>query len=383
MKKCQQLFFDESGFTGPNLLDDRQSHFVYAGLAVNSEEADTVVARLAKDHRLGKGELKYTNLIASENGRRAISETVNIYSERTKIAVFHKTFALAGKFFEYVFEPVLAPNSLPFYESNFHRFIQQYIYMEMLAVPNSKEWILDFQDWVRRGDHGRLEQLVKRLGKGEGLIAMIRDFVAGYRQEIMGEIEGLRRDTGEMNPWILDLTTTALFNLLTDFGAEYRQIDVVCDEAAPLKTNAPFFNVMIDRTDRPTIALGGATRPVTFNLKQEIRLMSSKTVAGLQLADLCAGAVANVLNGPTHSHRDATHSHRDEWIEKLGPGIVIAVLPSWDEVNEPASHRAFAHKLALHALADCARKGIRPIPNLGHVIAFAKLAAYRRQLGGF
>ncbi|HCG7962962.1 TPA: DUF3800 domain-containing protein [Vibrio parahaemolyticus] len=104
----QKIYFDESGFTGNNLLSACQEFFSYGSVASSDEEAKEVVEHIIKKYKIQNGELKGGRLLGNNRGKKAISELLEIYDGRMKSVVQNKKFALAGKFFEYIFEPALA-----------------------------------------------------------------------------------------------------------------------------------------------------------------------------------------------------------------------------------------------------------------------------------
>lgn len=69
----QEIYCDESGFTGNNLLYPNQPFFTYASIAISNEEAAACVEELIKDYGVQGGELKGANLVKFNKGRKAVS----------------------------------------------------------------------------------------------------------------------------------------------------------------------------------------------------------------------------------------------------------------------------------------------------------------------
>ena len=55
------LFFDESGFTGPRLLDQDQRFFSYASVAITEDEAWRIIRDARSKHPVQMPELKWKN----------------------------------------------------------------------------------------------------------------------------------------------------------------------------------------------------------------------------------------------------------------------------------------------------------------------------------
>ena len=54
------------------------------------------------------------------------------------MALSNKRYALAGKFFEYIFEPVLAQKNRLFYERDFHKFVAMAVYLPFGRGPRCR-----------------------------------------------------------------------------------------------------------------------------------------------------------------------------------------------------------------------------------------------------
>ena len=103
----QEIYCDESGYSGNNLIDRDSPIFAYASVAVNHEEATEYVNNIIKKYKLQGGELKGRNLLKSSKGKKVIPEILSTFKDRIKVGIYHKKFNLACKFYEYIFEPPL------------------------------------------------------------------------------------------------------------------------------------------------------------------------------------------------------------------------------------------------------------------------------------
>jgi hypothetical protein len=93
---------------------------------------------------------KFENLKKYSKGRKAISEVLEKYTNCTKLVIHNKKFSVACRFFEYVFEPVLASKNSIFYSIEFHKFISNLIYLHLQVEPQSAEDLLDnFEKMMR------------------------------------------------------------------------------------------------------------------------------------------------------------------------------------------------------------------------------------------
>src|SRR5213593_3514807 len=123
------VFCDEAGFTGNNLLDGEQEVFALAGAAIEPDRAKEVVERTVRDFRLQGTELKGSRMLKTDAGRRAVTFVLKTCAENVRLVTHLKKFALACKFFEYIFEPPLAEQNSIFYGCGFHLFIGNLLWM--------------------------------------------------------------------------------------------------------------------------------------------------------------------------------------------------------------------------------------------------------------
>jgi hypothetical protein len=65
----QEIYCDESGFTGNDLLDKKDTVFAYATVAINHEEATEYVNNIIQKYKLQGGELKGRNLLKSAKAK--------------------------------------------------------------------------------------------------------------------------------------------------------------------------------------------------------------------------------------------------------------------------------------------------------------------------
>ena len=97
------------------------------------------IGGIIKKYRIQNGEIKGGNLAKGRKGRRAIDEIMESLKGRIKVSISDKKYALAGKFFEYIFEPALQKNNIIFYNANFHKFISTILYLELLSRGSMAE----------------------------------------------------------------------------------------------------------------------------------------------------------------------------------------------------------------------------------------------------
>lgn len=373
---AQNIYFDESGFTGNNLLNEQQNYFAYASVATDPVEAKEVVARIMKDYGVQGTEIKGKGLVKRYQGKRAIDDILNHFQGRVKISISDKKYALAGKFFDYIFEPSLSEISSLFYGINFHLFIANILYVEFIARGMGAEDIFrEFESLMRDMDEAKLNSLFSSsVQEGNSpIFTQIREFAIHQKTEIKGELDSLR--VGATGKWILDLTGSALSSLLGHWGLMHDEITAICDESKPLMENSDFFDGMIGRKGE-TIFVDSPTgkQPLTFNLSGPIQFASSAVEHGIQIADALAAAAVFAVSNPDDPFAQKWAAMLPE-IGKYG-----SVMPDFDHLD---LHGVPA-KLNAIVLMELHSRAVNKEPlleDMGEYVVFMMHALRREALG--
>ncbi|MCE4059882.1 DUF3800 domain-containing protein [Pandoraea sputorum] len=328
MTEPQKIYFDESGFTGNNLLHPEQKYFAYASVATNDDDAKEFVEHLISKYRVQGGEIKGSKLLKFSRGRKLIDEVLDRYSGNIKVSISDKKFALACKFFEYIFEPTISDINSIFYGIGFHKFIANVLYLEFCSRGSGAEQIFEeFEQLMRSGGGSSLGNIFSSSVHPENsrLITHIREFAQHKSEDIRDELASLG-ESGS-GKWILDLTNTSLYTLLANWGTEYPELTAICDPSKPLQHDPSFFDKMIGRDDGLFSTFGNEEHPITFNLSGPIVFADSKVTHGIQIADAVAAAAVHVFSSPNDD--DAK-----QWRSKILPFAAYgSVMPDLDELQ--------------------------------------------------
>jgi hypothetical protein len=370
----QTIYFDESGFTGSDLLHPEQQTFVYASVAIDPSEALRLRDESLRQFGLQGVELKGKNLFRHERGRCAAHWVLKECPDVAKVIVYHKKYALASKFFEYIFEPILAPSSSIFYAAGFHEFIATLLFLEFSAQHQHAEVLFnDFQGAMRDDGISGLERILSPVGNAISVsepLGKILTFALCHQNRIAQELRDLQ-DLATPRGWALELTTGALFSLLSYWGGRFDTLDVRCDESKPLKVDADFFRVMIGRHERIIQRLGGREYPITFNLAGPISLLPSISEPGIQIADVLARGFAWAVENPQGAEEKI-------WIE-AGTEVFSGVYPDWSKIDLN-NREPFVNALILEELIERSIKGKSLFDGMSDFIFFAN-EAYERSQG--
>ena len=353
----QTVFCDESGHTGNNLADTAQPLFVYAAVAIDNAEAASIIGNLASRIQAQGTEVKASTLLRTARGRRAIADVIEAIGSRSAIQIVNKRFALACKFFEYIFEPALQANSGFFYARNFHKFVANLLYVTLAARDLSAErTIAGFQNFMRTRDDNDLKAFLgMEMSTKDSPWRAMSDFAVAYKSDIADELSTLQADnvTGK---WVLDLSSSTLFRVLSDLGDRYEQLDVFCDESKPLKAYSSLINTMVGVKNDSRWVIGDTNAAVTFNLARPIQLVESKSSPGIQVADFLASAVAYAVKEPDQ--------RATRLIElRLSQLNVLPVEPEYKHIDLK-QEEVVLNTMLLRELHDRALRGDSPLDHI-------------------
>ena len=363
------LHFDESGFTGNNLLHKQQKIFCYASVECPHQEAQDFVEHIIKKYSIQNGEIKGGKLLKGVKGKRAVDEIIQHFKGRFKVSVSDKKYALAGKFFEYIFEPAIQSVNSIFYNINFHRFISNMLHVELTVRGAMAEEIFeDFERLMRTGDFDGLKALFSA-SKNEGIspiLEQICDFAIHNKEAVIEELNGYAgKGAGK---WVLDLTNTALFGLLAEWGQEYDQLTAYCDQSKPLSEDQGIFNAMVNRKDKKYSHVAGMDSPITFNLKEPLKLVDSKVVHGVQLADAIAGAFSYACDNENQDE------YAKKWRAMIGEHVIFgSVFQDYDHLDL-SKLEVQRNAMLLQELTERSKNGYSLTEDIGEYIQFITVA---------
>lgn len=324
------IYCDEAGITGNNLLDSEQPYFVFASVNIQSEAAEDLVARTISDHNLKVSELKGSQLIKSTNGRKAIVFVINQCRSLAQLNFYNKKYSLAGQFYQHTFDEIFAEQAPMFYYIGFNRFIANALYLGLITEnPLAVATITDFQSLMRQKGDATIPKEIFSLTASDpiaNLIETIILFCHINKNTILSQLDPLLNVPSEPR-WILELSYTALSDLLSYWGERKDSIEVNCDFSKPIRDQLSDFGRWVGCHEKTNLTFGRGSGSIGFNLAKPICLVDSRSHAGIQIADVLASALCFAMN-----HREDDYSW--DVFERLIPFInERSVSPDLDEVD--------------------------------------------------
>src|SRR5262249_1201994 len=161
--------------------------------------------------------------------------------------------------------------------------------------------IEDGQKLIRDKDPGALKRLLREplhIPGCDDPLTAIASFCAAYRRGILREIAAINADEVTAR-WSMDISDTALLQVLEHWWQSGEEIEMILDESKPLQESAEHLTLMA--TTKISAELGFPVSPSRHpvRLAKPIRFVQSKgEYVGVQLADVVAGATRSMLLKP-------------------------------------------------------------------------------------
>lgn len=353
MSENMQIFCDESGFTGNDLFSNVQPYFIYSSIAIYESEAKEIINEVKGNRvfHIQGDEVKGKNLIKYAKGRKAMNLIIDRCIERSWLIFHHKKYALSGKFFEYMFEPLLSEVNSFFYKAGFHKFVANTVYHELLkSEDHSHRALLEFQELMRGNTDTKY--FFKKPEENILLLPNIKRFL----EFIHIHKDAILEDYGSYNAhpplmrWMLDLTQTSLFCLLAHWGQVHDVLEVHCDSSNPLQENKDLFDGMIGRTEKVKEHVFGKEHHLTFNLSKQIEVNKSNEFCGLQIADVFATGLNYALLNPEGEYAK-------EWKIRMFPFLDESCTAPEPDLIDIKNRDTLVNSLILEELMERSKNG--------------------------
>ncbi len=324
-----EIYCDEAGNSGENLLDPRQPAFVLASTDLGYSEAKDLLGKVRS--RQG-GEPKFKTLKRTPDGVRRLSELFTdprLNSDRVAISVFHKRFMIVTKMVDLIAETVIHNIGEDLYRRGANIAMSNMLYLCMppfCGAHITDRFLRSFVELIR---HRSGKHVGEFYAAGQAMLAASknedfkRDLFPFTEPRLFSQwFEGI-------GPHALDPAIPALFQHIATWGLRKPdRFRVIHDRSKPVLASQQQFEDMMALGDEPSALVGYDRRKFRFPL-QAISLEQGDSLdhPQLQIADICAGGIAHFLKC-----RDAgVFDNLAAVVHKQCVGWVIdAVMPTTD-----------------------------------------------------
>jgi hypothetical protein len=341
-----RLYCDESGNTGPRLLQADQPFFVYAFVLLNLNKVKAIygeVVRLYSEEGIQAEDLKSSDLWSSSRGLRRYERIGTLLAQSDALicfSVIEKRYQACALVVETFLDPAYNPSAPPEAEaSKYRRWLADQLY---LCLDNE---LLDRFLAVQKADDVAGMRIVGNV-IARRLTVHRDDLVVDAGRRILEGLDDFFRFGGRIlgaptNHHLPAGQQAAFFPGLVHIDAFLRSLTIqailVCDEHQQFgEVLKRIFEEACITGDNPYLWEFGATKSLTNIVGME--QAASDESFGVQLADLAAGLVNRVAVAIVHNRRLTVQQRR----------VVAAWRPSFAPLG---SHFFMASNANLHSVS--------------------------------
>ena len=289
------LYFDESGFTGYNLLDPAQPIFAIASAEISEGHAEEILQ--ASFPRYRGTEFKFSNIWSSNNrtGLLRFAGQLEGLADLAFIYMAHKRFAVLTKIVDFLIEPYITDAGFDFYADGFCWKYANYIHfgMTQFAEPTLLDTLLShYQSFSRNPTTENLEALQARLrmmasSTEEPVQIFLEQMALGA--ELFERYHNLAEFHGSD-----ELQTTTMVAIVSHWRQRYAEDFAVVHDASSnfLRSREMWGKITSPNVPRQ-LHRGGDGSYVEFPLRViSTTAMDSQASRSIQFCDVLAGVAA-------------------------------------------------------------------------------------------
>ncbi len=288
------IFFDEAGNSGQNLLDTDQPIYVLVSHNFSIEEAKSILSPLKTD----SSEIHFNKLKKYPKYQKPIEEILNnplINYNRIKIAYYNKKFALCAHLVDQLVETTFYNHGLEYYEGGLNIAFAQSLYLQAHLFETKLEYtelLVRFQKMIRTKDK---ESISLFYVKAKEIFDNIEDEgEKNFFFPILKSKDYIEEILESINKFSIDLALPSL-TILSDiwYKTENVRIKIIHDDSKQVEFWKAYIIFMSKHITEEKIDVGFDDRKMTFPLQiDSIETVDSKHHIQIQLSDLIGSSFA-------------------------------------------------------------------------------------------
>jgi Protein of unknown function (DUF3800) len=308
------LFMDEAGYTGPDLVNRDQPVFVLASTVLTDGEAQDLVTACFPSQEPGR-ELKHSRLSRTKKWR---AEVVEFFRQvpNDQVAFFgvHKEFALLAFLIDFWLEPLAYRDGVNLYARGANIALSNVSFITLgatLGLEGRRELLRQFQVMTRDRTPFAYESFWDSFRDATRRHDLIQKAIGGL---LAAEMELGWPHLHKLPADLLDLGDYGLLDTIQFWRKKYSdsQFDLIHDHSKMIERNRQRWEAVLDPSN-PAATVGQDRRTIEFPLPvRGLQLEDSETFLQLQIADIVAGAACTVLNAKA---RNASSDYTDRLLD--------------------------------------------------------------------
>lgn len=288
------IFFDESGNTGGNLLDDAQPFFTLGSCCITKSDALKALELIGSK---SPDEAHFKTLKRRKSGQDGVIRLLEsrfINKENVKIFLVDKKYMLTTKIVDILIETWCFNRGIDIYKNGLNLALSNVFYFCIPAFcgeDNAKKMYVSFVKLIRNQDVESINEFyesveVLKANSTDERFTETLNRISVTKDEIEDILHGVEKNT-------LDPSIPSLFKHCVDWGKTYRTgYNIKHDDSKAITEQKEIFKKFMDMTkitevygyDRRTFELPIKARSLTFHSSQEY--------PQLQIADIVASSAA-------------------------------------------------------------------------------------------
>lgn len=292
------LYFDESGYTGADLTNEKQPYFTLASVRLEDEEIAQIKSDIGYEE-WGK-ELHFKSMFTNPQGRTMLDKVFShpfLNGERIKLSFALKRYCIYAQIVNILIETFYFNNGINIYRGAKNLLMSNFMYYGAILHPN-KELIREFESnfvrMIRVQDADSVADFYRttdKLRADEGTNEMMLLVLDLVPQTIIT----IKAALGVAS-FYMDLTVPLFSESIQKWYAETRiKFDVLFDSSEPFFASKELLFSLRDMEYEETEVGYGDNKHVYPFPVGKMQIAKSHEEFGIQLADLFASALNFVL----------------------------------------------------------------------------------------
>ena len=288
------IYFDEAGNSGQNLLDNDQPIYVLVSHNFTIEEAESILSPLKTD----SDEIHFSKIKKYPKYQKPIEEILNnpeINYDRIKIAYYNKKFALCAHLVDQLVETTFYHHHLEYYEGGLNIAFAQSLYLQTEFFESKLEYLellVRFQKMIRTKNSDSIDFFYK---KAQEIFDNIEeDGEKNFFFPILKSKDYIQKILKSINKFSIDLALPSL-TILSDIWSKQEnvRINIIHDDSKQVQFWKEFIVFLSNEITLEKIDIGFDKRKMTFPLQiDSIEMVDSKFNIQIQLSDLIGSSFA-------------------------------------------------------------------------------------------
>lgn len=295
------LYFDESGFTGYNLLDPKQPVFVIASTDIEPSEAEDILKNCFPHYN--GNEFKFSNIWKSKNKQGLIDfgRQIEGFGDRTFTWINDKKFTVLTKMVDHLIEPYVTNDGYDFYADGFCWKYTNYIHfgITQFAPPELLETLVkDYQEFSRCPSSESLQKLQHKLEVLANNISEEEPYKIFIEQMAIGAALFEKFHHIDVFKSTNEIHVSAMIATVCHWRKRHTEnFKAVHDESANFFRHIDLWEKITNQNVPKQLHRGGDGNYVEFPLRvTSTTPLNSKDNYSIQFCDILAGLVAKHFN---------------------------------------------------------------------------------------